>query len=381
MPKDQWFYPDDLEGDLRSSPLPPERRAETLAHTWEYNRCVVPEFTNWDRYIALARLGGIAIVAEVFGDLVDVLSHEPVLGYDVDALLDTLFGDSDVREPMAREYRASLLMMTEKSTGRRDTELMRRYVDALAHSPQDWFRLRDCDGMFRFYVAAAIACNDDDAHLTEDENRLITEIGEVLYDAVAFHKHRAEGEIHNTYAYVGAELRESGYRSYREALWALDARWARTTRGRCAVNFARFVGGPIHQMMRRYRFVEDGLVVGKPETADVVTQARRNAKLWYRIDARTAPPADKERYAAVLAQEDRVLFPGMLQLLNRSDQDKCPHCRHRTSYGAEAAGQFGGVELCEGCRDTWRTYLHTFPDRAARVLASRPDPTRARDPA
>ncbi|WP_369229214.1 hypothetical protein AB5J56_01480 [Streptomyces sp. R21] len=41
-----------------------------------------------------------------------------------------------MREPMAREYRTPLLMMTEKSTGRRDTELMRRYVDALAHFPQ-----------------------------------------------------------------------------------------------------------------------------------------------------------------------------------------------------------------------------------------------------
>ncbi|WP_369229212.1 hypothetical protein AB5J56_01475 [Streptomyces sp. R21] len=228
--------------------------------------------------------------------------------------------------------------------------------------------------MFRFYVAAAIACNDDDAHLTEDENRLLTEIGEVLYDAVAFHKHRAEGEIHNTYAYAyaGAELRENAYRSYREALWNLDARWARTTRGRCAVNFARFVGGPIHQMMRRYRFVEDGLIVGKPETTDVVTQARHNTKLWYRIDAHAAPPADKERYAAALAQEDRVLFPGMAQLLNRPDQDKCPHCRHRTSHGAEAAGQFGGVELCGGCRDKWRTCTHS---QTAPHMYSHPAPT------
>ena len=43
---------------------------------------------------------------------------------------------------------------------------------------------------------------------------------------------------------------------------------------------ARFVGGPIHQVMRRYRFVEDGLIVGRPETADVVTQALHNAELW-----------------------------------------------------------------------------------------------------
>lgn len=378
MAQEQWFYPDDLKGDLQPSALPPERRAETLAHTWEYNRCVVPEFTNWDRYIALARLGGIAIVAEVFGDLVDVLSDDRILGYDVDALLDTLFGDSPVRESMAREYRASLLLMTEKSTGWRDTELMRRYVDALAHSPQDWFRLRDTDGMFRFYVAAAIACNDDNAWLTEDENRLLTEIGEVLYDAVAFHKHRAEGEIHNTFAYAGAEIRVDAYRSYRQVLWDLDTRWSRTVAGRCAVNFARFVGGPIHQMMRRYRFVEEGLTVGKPETADVVTGARRNAKLWYRIDADTTPPSDKERYKPVMAQADLVLFPGMVEMLNRTDQDKCPQCRHRHSYGAEAAGKFGGVELCDTCRSQWRNYLRTFPTRATQTLATTPDRSRPR---
>ncbi|MCI3273924.1 hypothetical protein [Streptomyces cylindrosporus] len=376
MAQEQWFYPDDLKDDFQSSALPPERRAETLAHTWEYNRCVVPEFTNWDRYIALARLGGIAIVAEVFGDLVDVLGDDPVLGYDIDVLLDTLFGDSQVREPMAREYRASLLLMTEKSTGRRDTELMRRYVDALAHSPQDWFRLRDCDGMFRFYVAAAIACNDDDAWLTEDENRLLTEIGEVLYDAVAFHKHRAEGEIHNTYAYAGGEIREDAYGSYRQALWDLDTRWSGTVAGRCAVNFARFVGGPIHQMMRRYRFVEDGLMVGKPETSDVVAGARHNAKLWYRFEAETTPPTGKERYEAVMDQADRVLFPGMAQMLNRPDRDKCPRCRRRDSYGAEAAGQFGGVELCEACRSRWGDHLRTFSARATRTLATTPNRSR-----
>jgi hypothetical protein len=373
MADEQWFFPDDLEDDLHDCGLPPARRAEALAHTWEYNRCVVPEFTNWDRYIALARLGAVAIVAEVFGDLVDVLSKAPVLGYDIDQQLDILFGGSAVREDMGREYRASLLMMTEKSTGRRDTELMRRYVDALAHSPQDWFRLRDCDGMFRFYVAAAIACNDDDAWLTEEENRLITEIGEVLYDAVAFHKHRAEGEIHNTYAYAGTEIREDAYRAYRQTLWALDTRWSRATAKRCAVNFTRFVGGPIHQMMNRYRFVEDGLMVGKPETTDVVDGARQNTKLWYRIDADTAAPTGKERYAAVMEQADRVLFPGMADMLNRPEHDKCPHCRRRSSYGAETAGRFEGVDLCSTCRTRWRDHLRSIPDRAAPALAAAPD--------
>jgi len=113
-------------------------------------------------------------------------------------------------------------------------------------------------------------------------------------------------------------------------------------------------------------------MVGKPETADVVDQTRQNAKLWYRIDADCAPPAGKERYEAVMAQANRVLFPGMAHLLNRPDQDGCPNCRRRLSYGAEAAGRFGGVELCDACRSQWHTCLHTFPDRFAQALAPSP---------
>ncbi|MGA4844260.1 hypothetical protein [Streptomyces sp. G45] len=217
-----------------------------------------------------------------------------------------------------------------------------------------------------------IACNDDDAWLTEDENRLIAEISDALYDAVAFHKHRAEGEIHNTYAYAGREVRIRAYRAYREALWALDTHWARSTACRCALSFARVVGGPIHLMMRRYRFVEDGLTVGTPETADLIAQVRRNTKLWYRIDADTPAPVEKERYAAVLRQADRVLFPGMAELLNRPERDKCPDCRRRTSYGAEGAEEFGGVDLCPGCRARWHGHLLSIPGRTARALAAGP---------
>ncbi|MEV5141661.1 hypothetical protein AB0K71_33475 [Streptomyces syringium] len=90
------------------------------------------------------------------------------------------------------------------------------------------------------------------------------------------------------------------------------------------------------------------------------------------------PPSDKERYKPVMAQADLVLFPGMVEMLNRTDQDKCPQCRHRHSYGAEAAGKFGGVELCDTCRSQWRNYLRTFPTRATQTLATTPDRSRPR---
>jgi hypothetical protein len=56
-------------------------------------------------------------------------------------------------------------------------------------------------------------------------------------------------------------------------------------------------------------------------------------------------------------------MPGYAEVMARQ-----VHCRHRPSYGAEATGQFGGVELCVSCRNEWRTYLTTFPVRAAEVL-------------
>jgi len=38
-------------------------------------------------------------------------------------------------------------------------------------------------------------------------------------------------------------------------------------------------------MMRRYRFVEDGLMIGRPETDHVIAQTRQHVKLWNRVDA------------------------------------------------------------------------------------------------
>ncbi|KAJ6489435.1 hypothetical protein DFH09DRAFT_1105411 [Mycena vulgaris] len=42
--------------------------------------------------------------------------------------------------------------------------------------------------------------------------------------------------------------------------------------------------------------------------------------------------------------------------------------RIRTSYGAETTHRFGGVELCNGCKDKWRDFLESFPERAAQAF-------------
>ncbi|MEU9243305.1 hypothetical protein [Streptomyces sp. NPDC048385] len=366
---DTWFYPPELKNDLRNTGLPQETADETLACAWEYVRCIVPEFTDWDRYLALVRIIAVATLAEVHGSLVDVTAGDQLLGYDLGELLETLFSGTPGHRDMARECRANLLISAEKSSARHGSELFRRYAHAVVRSPHDWIRIRDCDALARFTIAGALACNGlRDAWFSEDEFHILAGLGDTLYDAVAYYKHRAEGETNNTFAYAGAELRDDCFRRFREVLWALDATTARDPRFRVAVNFLRPFGGPIHMMMRRYRFTDDGLTIGLPETEDVVRQTRQNYKLWHRNDAQDSGTTQGPRYADVIAQEEKILFPGLRTMLENSGTPPCGRCRYRESYGAETSGEFGGVELCDACRGEWRTYLTDFPTRAAQIL-------------
>ncbi|TLS25786.1 hypothetical protein PpBr36_06879 [Pyricularia pennisetigena] len=285
---DSWYYPDDIAHDLDGvEGLSEALKQEAYACAWEYTRCVIPQYTNWDRYVAFMRTIIIGIIAEFRGELVDVAGSDSIMGcYSLSAVLDALFEGTPGHALMVREYKTFLLVTSEKTSKRRDSELFRRYVNGLAASPRHWFRMRDCDALARFSLAAALACNDVyDVFPTDDQFELLTEIGDTLYDAVAFYKHRSEGETNNTFAYVPADMRIQAFRVAREMLWALDVAYARKPGGAVLMNFIRFFGGPIHMMMRRYRFVEEDLTIGKPETAAVVAQTRRNFKLWNRVDA------------------------------------------------------------------------------------------------
>ena len=136
---------------------------------------------------------------------------------------------------------------------------------------------------------------------------------------MAFYKHRSEGETNSTFAYVPADARIEAFRVARELLWALDVYYAVANKkeGVALMNFVRFFGGPIHMMMRRYRFVEEDLSIGRTETGDVVAQTRRNVKLWNRVDASDAkedlplPPevAQVDRYKSLLQRKDDLMFP------------------------------------------------------------------------
>ncbi|KAM7197461.1 hypothetical protein V8F20_006606 [Naviculisporaceae sp. PSN 640] len=374
---DTWLYPKEVENDLQGIPgLSDDAIRETLAASWEYTRCVIPAYTNWDRYLAFYRVIIIGIVAEFNGSLIDISTSDHILGYEMGELYDTLFGElpGSARDEMARDYRTFLLTTAEKTSNRRDSELFRRFVNSLATSPKNWFRIRDADALSRFTLVSALTCNDfTDIWFTEDQFQILAEIAGTLYDAVAFFKHRAEGETNNTYAYVDPSLREDAYRRAREVLWALDVAWARSPGHLHAINFIRLVGGPVHMMMRRYRFIEDGLVIGKPETDDVVDLARHHFKLWNRVDSLVQPEEgddgkakDEESYLDALQQKDRLLYEGLAELLQ--EEEKCGRCRYKKSYGAERSGQFGGVELCDECRKGWGIYIASLPQRAAEAF-------------
>ncbi|KAH7247682.1 uncharacterized protein BKA55DRAFT_515448 [Fusarium redolens] len=359
---EKWYFPQELRDGLQPFNLSSETIAETLACAWGYSRCVIPNWTSWERYLAFNRTIIIAIVAEFRGDLIPEINSKNIIGYDLDELLSTLFGGTSMREDMSREFRTFLLMSAEKSRKQRDSELFGRYLNALAKSPQWWFRLRDCDALARYTIASALACNDfSEIPFREEQLQLVAELSDTLYDAVAFYKHRAEGETNSTFGYVGSEMRVENYRDYREILWALDVKWAHDPAKRCVLNFIRPFGGPIHMMTRRYRFVEDGLMIGRPETDQVVELTRANFKLWHKVDSDIVKPDKDGHYMDTITKFDKLLLPGFCGLLESSARKHCSYCSNAVSSSSDIR-RFGGVRLCDECKANWRSFM-----RAARA--------------
>ncbi|KAL1796601.1 hypothetical protein ACET3X_005141 [Alternaria dauci] len=218
--------------------------------------------------------------AECRGDLTEVALTDNFIGLTLTSILADLFEGTPGHADMAREFRCFLLITADKSSRHRNGLLFRRYVAPLAKSPQQWFRMRDTDALIRFTIGAALACNDlGDIWYTEQQFAALDELGATLYDSVAFYKHRSEGETNSTFAYVPPSIRVEAFHQCRELLWALDVAWAGRPEHLVVTNFLRFFGGPIHTMMRRYRFVEDGMMIGLPKTTAVVKQARQKIKL------------------------------------------------------------------------------------------------------
>jgi hypothetical protein len=59
--------------------------------------------------------------------------------------------------------------------------------------------------------------------------------------------------------------------------------------------------------MRRYRFVEDGMMIGRPETTTVIKQARQHFKLWNRVDMQNGSASDVQRYTHLMARSGELM--------------------------------------------------------------------------
>jgi len=88
----------------------------------------------------------------------------------------------------------------------------------------------------------------------------------------------------------------------------------------------------------------------------------------YRVEAGAAYQDQATRFARILENKERLLFPGLAELLVE-DVKRCDQCVYRLTYGVHEMGEFGGVKLCEACRDEWRKYAETLPQRAAAAFA------------
>lgn len=263
---------------------------------------------------------------------------------------------------MSREFRTFLLFTADKTSERRDGELYGRYRTALAYSPEQWFRMRDADALVRFSIAAALACNDRNIACWTGKFEVLAEIAITLYDAVAFRKHKTEGEICSTFAYVPCQDRTEAFKRARDVLWSLDAN-SDSEDTRIVINFIRALGGPIHMTMHRYRFVEEDLTIGRPENDEVKALAHQNAKLWFRDGRSDRLLADDRRYEYVMSQRKQLLFSGLGKILADSRDTACSKCHQICIFNE------GGMHLCKGCERVWRVYLEMLP---ARVLSAFP---------
>ncbi|CAN9248046.1 unnamed protein product [Alternaria alternata] len=390
---ERWYYPPDIANDLKDIDLPDRVKQEIFATAWEYTRCVIPEYTNWSRYVAFMRIIVMGIIAEFKGSLMDVANDDNVVGYSLTEVLDTLCGGTAGHAEMCREYRCFLLMSSQKSHHQTNTMLFRRYSVALSKSPWQFFRMRDTDALARFTIGVALVCNDlDHIWFTNDQFDIMAEIGNTMYDGISYWKHRSEGEINSTFAYVPESKRVMAYHKCREALWALDVAWARQPEMKCVINFLRYFGGPIHMIMRRYRFVEEGLTLGRPEDKRVIEQTRKHVKLWNRLDEQKKTKKQEaeslQQYRHVLSREKILLFNGLGEMLEKADEGLCSECSYRETYGAPQAHTFGGVVICAAHKQGWADHtesilermVRSFPEAAETVRISEMRATRSAAP-
>lgn len=100
----------------------------------------------------------------------------------------------------------------------------------------------------------------------------------------------------------------------------------------------------------------------------VVADARNGVKLWYRNDADLGQRIPDARYEDVLAGVGHLLYPELTEALERPVENLCSQCIRSVFYGATATKEFGGVDLCDECREMWRSYVRSAWEWCAQVL-------------
>ncbi|KAJ7224770.1 hypothetical protein C8J57DRAFT_1591079 [Mycena rebaudengoi] len=108
LERDTWYYPPEMADDLKDVDMDDHVKAEILNSSWEFMRCAIPYYTNWNRYLACARLSTITTAVEFLGGNLDVKSSDSFLGYSLSALLAIVFEGTPYHEDMSREFRACI---------------------------------------------------------------------------------------------------------------------------------------------------------------------------------------------------------------------------------------------------------------------------------
>lgn len=101
---ERWYYPPEIADDLKDIDLPFRVKQEIFATAWEYTRCVIPEYTNWPRYVAFMRIIVMGIIAEFSGGLMDVANDDNVVGYSLTEVLNTLCGGTAGQYVLLQRY-------------------------------------------------------------------------------------------------------------------------------------------------------------------------------------------------------------------------------------------------------------------------------------
>jgi hypothetical protein len=70
----------------------------------------------------------------------------------------------------------------------------------------------------------------------------------------------------------------------------------------------------------------------------------------------------------VVTRVGHLLYFGLAKELLRTNDEKFPQCTRHAICGVKTAWEFGGVDLCDSCKNMWRAYVQTAWERWSAAL-------------